>query len=156
MRVLVVAVGTRMPQWVVDAFEDYRARMPRELKMELVEVKAEKRTSGVTPQRAMDLESQRIRAVLPRGCRTIALDERGRLLDSEQFAAELDRWRHDGADIAFVIGGADGLAAELKNSATLQLSLSKMTLPHALARVMLAEQIYRAHTILSSHPYHRA
>jgi len=156
MRVLVLAVGSRMPQWVVDAFEDYRVRMPRELKMELVEVRAEKRAGGVTAERAMELESQRIRAVLPKGCRTVAMDERGRSLTSEQFAAEFDRWRNEGDDVAFVIGGADGLAAELKSSAAMLLSLSKMTLPHALARVMLAEQIYRAHTILSGHPYHRA
>jgi 23S rRNA (pseudouridine1915-N3)-methyltransferase len=84
------------------------------------------------------------------------MDERGRSLSSEQFAVELDRWRSEGGEVAFVIGGADGLAAELKSSAAMLLSLSKMTLPHALARVMLAEQIYRAHTILSGHPYHRA
>lgn len=153
---MVVAVGTRMPQWVVDGFEDYRARMPRELRMELIEVRAEKRAGGLAPERAMALESQRIRAAVPKGCRVVAMDERGRSLTSEQFAAELGRWRSEGDDVAFVIGGADGLAAELKSSAALLLSLSKMTLPHALARVMLAEQIYRAHTILSGHPYHRA
>ena len=156
MRALVVAVGTRMPQWVVDAFEDYRARMPREFRVDLVEVRAEKRTGAVTAERAMALECQRIRAVLPRGCRVVALDERGRDLSSEQFAVEFDRWRGDGDDVAFLIGGADGLAPELKSSAAMLLSLSRMTLPHGMARVMLAEQIYRAHTILSGHPYHRA
>lgn len=156
MRALVVAVGTRMPQWVVDAFEDYRARMPRDLKVELVEIKAEKRTGASTRERAMDLESQRIRSVVPRGCRMVALDECGRSLGSEEFAARFARWRDEGEDVAFVIGGADGLAPELKSAATMLLSLSKMTLPHGLARVMLAEQIYRAHTILSGHPYHRA
>jgi 23S rRNA (pseudouridine1915-N3)-methyltransferase len=155
MRALVVAVGTRMPQWVVDAFEDYRARMPREFKVDLVEVKAERRTGALTAERAMALEWQRIRAVLPRGCRVVALDERGRALTSEQFALEFDRWRGEG-DVAFLIGGADGLAPELKSSAAMLLSLSRMTLPHGMARVMLAEQIYRAHTILSGHPYHRA
>jgi 23S rRNA (pseudouridine1915-N3)-methyltransferase len=155
MRALVVAVGTRMPQWVVEAFDDYRARMPREFRMELVEVKAEKRTGALTAERAMALECQRIRAALARGCRVVALDERGRSLSSEQFAAELDRWRGDGDDVAFLIGGADGLAPELKSSAAMLLSLSRMTLPHGLARVMLAEQIYRAHTILTGHPYHR-
>jgi 23S rRNA (pseudouridine1915-N3)-methyltransferase len=156
MRVLVVAVGTRMPQWVADGFEDYRARMPRELRMELLEIRAEKRSAALSPERAMALECQRIRAALPRGCRIVALDERGRSLGSAQFAAELECWRRDGADVGFVIGGADGLDPELKAAAAMQLSLSKMTLPHALARVLLAEQIYRAHTILSGHPYHRA
>lgn len=156
MQVLVVAVGTRMPQWVGDAFEDYRARMPRDLKMELVEIRAEKRIGGITAERAMDLECQRIRAALPKGCRIVAMDEHGRSLGSAQFAAQVDRWRSEGADVAFLIGGADGLAADLKSSASMLLALSKMTLPHALARVMLAEQLYRAHTILSGHPYHRA
>lgn len=156
MRVLVVAVGTRMPQWVTDAFEDYCARMPRDSRMALVEVRAEKRTGGLSAERAMALECQRIRAALPRGCRTVALDEQGRSLSSEQFAAAFDRWRGEGSEIAFLIGGADGLAPELKSSAAMLLSLSKMTLPHALARVVLAEQVYRAHSILSGHPYHRA
>lgn len=156
MRALVVAVGTRMPQWVVDAFEDYRSRMPREFKVDLVEVKAEKRTGSLTAERAMALECQRIRAALPRGCRIVALDERGRTLTSEQFAAELERLRSEGDDIAFLIGGADGLAPELKSTAAMLLSLSRMTLPHGMARVLLAEQLYRAHTISSGHPYHRA
>lgn len=145
-----------MPQWVTAAFEDYRARMPRELNMELIEVRAEKRVGGMTAERAMALEGQRIRAAMPKGCRMVAMDEYGRSLSSEQLALELDRWRSMGDDIAFIIGGADGLAAEIKSSAAMRLSLSKMTLPHALARVMLAEQLYRAHTILSGHPYHRA
>lgn len=145
-----------MPQWVAAAFEDYRARMPRELNMELIEVRAEKRVGGMTAERAMALECQRIRAALPKGCRVVAMDERGRSLTSEQFATEIERWRGLGDEVGFVIGGADGLAVELKSSAAMLLSLSKMTLPHALARVMLAEQLYRAHTILSGHPYHRA
>lgn len=156
MRALVVAVGTRMPQWVVDAFEDYRARMPREFRVELVEVKAEKRTGALTAERAMALECHRIRGALPRGCRVVALDEHGTALTSEQFAAAVDRWRSEGDDVAFLIGGADGLAPELKSSAAMLLSLSRMTLPHGMARVMLAEQLYRAHTISSGHPYHRA
>lgn len=156
MRLLVVAVGTRMPPWVEDAFEDYRARMPRELRMELVEVKAEKRAGGVPAERAMAAEAERIRAALPKGCRIVAMDERGRSLTSEAFAAEFERWRREGDDVAFVIGGADGLDPALRSQAAMQLSLSMMTLPHALARVVLAEQLYRAHTILGGHPYHRA
>lgn len=156
MRVLVLAVGTRMPQWVADGFEDYRVRMPRETRMELVEIKAEKRSSGMTSARAVDAECQRIRAALPKACLLVALDERGRNLSSEQFAAEFGQWRREGRDVAFVIGGADGLAPDLKAQSAMLLALSKMTLPHGLARVALAEQLYRAHTILSGHPYHRA
>ena len=156
MRIVVVAVGTRMPPWVVAGFEDYGARMPREMRLELIEIRAEKRSSGASVERILECERDRIRAALPKGCCTVALDEQGRTLTSSELAAALERWRRDGRDVAFVIGGADGLSREIKSAADMLLSLSAMTLPHALARVVLAEQLYRAHTILSGHPYHRA
>jgi 23S rRNA (pseudouridine1915-N3)-methyltransferase len=155
MRLLVVAVGTRMPQWVDAGFEDYRIRMPREVRVELIEVRPERRVPGVSAERALAGERERIRAALPRGCFTVALDERGRALTSSQFAAQLAKWRQGGCDVAFVVGGADGLAPGIKAEADMLLSLSNMTLPHGLARVLLAEQLYRAHSILSGHPYHR-
>jgi 23S rRNA (pseudouridine1915-N3)-methyltransferase len=155
MRVLVVAVGVRMPQWVAAGFDEYCARMPREARIELIEIKPEKRSAGMTAQRALERESERIQAAVPGTCLRIILDERGRALASSEFAQALARWRASGRDIAFLIGGADGLSAAIKASAEATLSLSAMTLPHALARVVLAEQLYRAHTILSGHPYHR-
>ena len=156
MRILVLAVGNRMPAWVSAAFLDYSARMPREMRIELVEIRPEKRTAGTSAERALGSERERIRAALPKNCCVVALDERGRALTSAELAAALDKWRQSGRDLAFVIGGADGLAAEIKSQADMLLSLSSMTLPHGLARVTLAEQLYRAHTILSGHPYHRA
>ena len=145
-----------MPDWVTAGFDEYCARMPREARVELVEVKAEKRSAAMSAQRALERESDRILAALPAACLPLALDEHGRALDSGQFARELAKWRAAGRDLAFVIGGADGLPAAIKAKAAMMLSLSPLTLPHGLARVVLAEQLYRAHTILSGHPYHRA
>ena len=156
MRLLVVAVGTRMPSWVAAGFDDYCSRMPREARVELIEIRPEKRAVGLSVERILSAERERIRAALPKGSRTVVLDERGRALTSSELAAAFGKWRHEGRDLAFIIGGADGLAADLKTQADMLLSLSSMTLPHGLARVALAEQLYRAHTILSGHPYHRA
>jgi len=156
MRTLVVAVGTRMPPWVESGFEQYAQRMPREARFELVEIKPERRSAAVSVERAMVRESERIEAALPAACTRIVLDERGTMLDSIRFARELERWRAAGRDLAFLIGGADGLSAGVKAAAHATISLSPMTLPHGLARVLLAEQLYRAHTISTAHPYHRA
>ncbi len=156
MRILVVAVGSRMPQWVDAGFDEYRVRMPRDNRVELIEIKPERRAASVSPERAIDRESERIEAALPAACLRIVLDERGRTYDSVRFAHEFARWRDAGKDLAFLIGGADGLSAAIKATARTTLSLSPMTLPHGLARVLLAEQLYRAHTILTAHPYHRA
>ena len=156
MRILVVAVGIRMPSWVAAGFDDYCARMPRDARIELKEVKPEKRSTGMPVERALERESERIAQALPQGCLRLALDERGRSFDSAGFARQLAEWRESGRDLAFLIGGADGLSAALKESAAMLLSLSRLTLPHGLARVVLAEQLYRAHTILAAHPYHRA
>jgi 23S rRNA (pseudouridine1915-N3)-methyltransferase len=156
MRILVVAIGTRMPEWVAAGFDDYAARMPRELRVELIEVRPEKRSAATSPERVQERERERIEAALPSACVRIALDERGRMLDSTRFAQQLAQWRMEARDLAFLIGGADGLSATAKAGASMLLSLSPLTLPHGLARVVLVEQIYRAHTILRGHPYHRA
>lgn len=156
MRILVVAVGMRMPQWVAAGFDDYAGRMPRDARIELVEVRPEKRSATMPARRILERESERIEGALPPGCLRLALDEHGRSFDSAGFARQLAAWRSTGRDIAFLIGGADGLSEALKASAAMVLSLSPLTLPHALARVVLAEQLYRAHTILIGHPYHRA
>jgi 23S rRNA (pseudouridine1915-N3)-methyltransferase len=156
MRLLVVAVGIRMPHWVAAGFDDYRARMPRDARIELVEVKPEKRSAGMPVTRILERESERIEQALPPGCLRLVLDEHGRSYDSAGFARQFARWRGSGRDLAFLLGGADGLSAALKSSAAMLLSLSPLTLPHGLARVVLAEQLYRAHTLLVGHPYHRA
>lgn len=156
MRQLVVAVGTRMPAWVVAGFEQYAARLPRERRIELIEIKPEPRGAGRAPAQVLERERVRIEAALPNGCVRIILDQRGRQADSAELSRQWADWQARGRDLAFVIGGADGLAEPLKAGADARLALSRLTLPHGLVRVLLAEQLYRAYTICSGHPYHRA
>ena len=157
MRLLLVAVGLRQPAWADTAYEDYAKRFPPELRLELKAVKAETRGSK-TAEQLMAAEAQRIEAALQsvgRGMRRVILDERGDRLTSLQLAARLKVWMGDGRDVALLIGGPDGLAAPLKASADETLRLSDLTLPHAFARVLLAEGLYRAWTVMTGHPYHR-
>jgi 23S rRNA (pseudouridine1915-N3)-methyltransferase len=158
MKITVVAVGQRQPAWAQAAVDDYLSRFPADFKVELKEVKAEPRSGkGREPaQRLMAAEAARIRAALPTDGRLVALDERGADWTTEKLATTLGRWRDDGVHPVFIIGGPDGLDGDLKNACHAQLRLSSMTLPHALARVLLAEQLYRAWSMLANHPYHRA
>lgn len=144
-----------MPAWVDAGFEDYARRMPRDWPLELREVKAEPRTTGKTPAVMMRAEAQRLRAILPPGARRIVLDEHGADLTTQQLTSSLQRWSGEGEDIAFVIGGPDGLDADFKGEARDRLRLSSLTLPHALVRVILAEALYRAASLARGHPYHR-
>ena len=157
MKITVIAVGQRPPEWAARAVKDYLDRLPSDFKVDICEIKTESR-SGRTPlpARAMAAEAQRIRAALPPGALVIALDERGEDWATDKFAAALQRWRDAAESIAFVIGGPDGLDPSITTSARVRLRLSSLTLPHALVRVLLAEQIYRAWSILARHPYHRA
>lgn len=155
MKLLAVAVGTRLPAWADAAFAEFAQRMPRELPLELKEIKAEPRSGGKPVEALLAAEAGRIRAALPARCRLVALDERGADLATPQLAARLRQWMETGDDVALVIGGPDGLAPDLKSAATETLRLSSLTLPHALARVVLAEALYRAASVLKNHPYHR-
>ena len=155
MKLLIVAVGHRMPAWVQAGFDEFARRMPRELPLQLVEVKAEPRTTGKTSAAMMAAEAARIEAVLPPRCRRLILDERGEDLTSKALARRLERWQEGGDDVAIIVGGPDGLDPALKASAHETLRLSSLTLPHALVRVMLAEAVYRAWSVLKNHPYHR-
>jgi 23S rRNA (pseudouridine1915-N3)-methyltransferase len=157
MKFHVVAVGHRMPAWIGAGFEEYARRMPRDARLALTEIKPESRGSGPAPavERILQAEHKRILGALPAGCYKVVLDERGKAFPTRQLAANIARWREAGRDIAFIIGGADGTAAALKREADLLWSLSPLTLPHALVRVVLAEQLYRAMSILNNHPYHR-
>jgi len=155
LRLLVVAVGTRMPRWVDDAFAEYAKRMPRTSPLELVEVRPESRAEGKPAAKMLALEAERIAAAVPSRAKTVALDERGREFTTAQLARWLERRIDEGIDTAFLIGGSDGLARTLKDKAEAVMRLSAMTLPHGLARVLLAEQLYRAASILHNHPYHR-
>lgn len=155
MKLIVAAVGTRMPAWVDAAFAEYAKRMPRELAVQLAEVKAEPRTAGKPAAAMLAAEAGRLAAALPARCRRVALDERGVEVGTRTLAWKLEKWEADGDDVAFLIGGPDGLDAKLKNNAHETMRLSALTLPHGLARVVLAEALYRAASLLRGHPYHR-
>ncbi len=154
MKLLVVAVGQRQPDWADAAWADFAKRFPPEMRLELKALKAEPR-AGKTAAQCMAAEAQRIEAAVPRGARRVLLDERGSRLTSAQLAERLTFWRGDGRDVALLVGGPDGIAPELKASADESLRLSDLTLPHALARVLLAEALYRAWSLHQGHPYHR-
>jgi 23S rRNA (pseudouridine1915-N3)-methyltransferase len=154
MKVRIVALGHRMPGWVASGFDDYAKRLPREWALDLVELKPEPRDRGRNVAQMLAAEASRIAAACA-GFRSVALDERGAAWSTRELAAHLRRWQDAGHDIAFIIGSADGLHADIKSHAAAVVALSTMTLPHGLVRVMLAEQIYRACTLLAGHPYHR-
>lgn len=158
MKLRALAVGNRMPVWVNAGFEAYAKRMPREMPLTLTEIKPEPRhgeTSVAAVNKWIQLEYKRITIALPAGAMRIVLDERGKGFASMELARRMTSWRESGQDVAFVIGGADGTAAALKQEADLLWSLSPLTLPHGLVRIVLAEQLYRAASILNGHPYHR-
>ena len=154
MKLLLVAVGHRPPAWADTAYADFAKRFPPELRLELKAVKAEPR-SAKTAAQLMAAEAQRIEAALPRGVRRVVLDEHGDRLTTLQLSARMKAWMHDGRDAALIVGGPDGLDASLKASADETLRLSDLTLPHAFVRVLLAEALYRAWTVMTNHPYHR-
>jgi 23S rRNA (pseudouridine1915-N3)-methyltransferase len=158
MRLLIVAVGHRAPAWIDAGFAEYARRMPKEARFELVAIKPEPRGSDserpAGAKRILDAEAKRIAAALPARCFTVVLDQRGRSCTTEALASRLAGWQSRG-DVAFVIGGADGLAETIVQAADFRWSLSELTLPHALVRVVLAEQLYRAVSIRKGLPYHR-
>ena len=155
MKLWVVAVGQRVPDWAQTAWDDYAKRFPSaELKVELKAVKTEPRGSK-TLDTLYAAERERIEAAIPRGCRIVALDERGTNLSTVALAAKLKHWQLDADDVALVIGGPDGLCPEFKKQAHERIRLSDLTLPHAMVRVLLVEQLYRAWSINANHPYHR-
>ena len=145
-----------MPKWVEAGFDEYARRMPHEATIELMEIKPEKRGEGKKIEQLLVAEAARILAALPSKCRIVAMDERGRQWTTAKLADSITGWMRNGGDTAFLVGGADGLDANIKNSADEVLALSAMTLPHGLARILLAEQLYRAVSLINRHPYHRA
>ncbi|MDR2678290.1 MAG: 23S rRNA (pseudouridine(1915)-N(3))-methyltransferase RlmH [Zoogloeaceae bacterium] len=158
MKLTILAVGHRQPDWVRAGCAEYVKRMPRELATEILELKPDPRNTGRSAEQIMRAEGERLQAALTqlRDIRTIALDEKGSDLTTQAFARWLEAWMQEGRDVAFLIGGADGLAPELKAAADARLRLSSLTLPHGLARLLLCEQLYRAASLLKNHPYHRA
>lgn len=155
MQLLLLAVGQRLPGWADEATADFAKRFPPDLPFTLKTVKAEPRTTGKTAAQMMAAEAQRLQEATPKGARRVVLDERGERLGSLQLAQRLEQWKHDGRDVVLYMGGPDGLDPQLRQSADERLRLSDLTLPHALARVLLVEGLYRAWSITAGHPYHR-
>ncbi len=155
MRVRVIAVGTRMPAWVRSACEDYLRRLDAHLNVSIVEIEPGARPAGGMVDKAIATETKRLLTVLRPGEHVVALDERGTQFSTRELATWLGSRKQAGADLALLIGGPDGFAPEVLARSDARWSLSKLTLPHALARVVLAEQLYRAQSILANHPYHR-
>lgn len=154
MKLLIVAVGQRVPDWAQTAYDDYAKRFPPELRVELKTVKTEPRGSK-TLETLLAAERERIQAALPRGCRIVALDERGTSLTTLALAQQLAQWQLASDDVALVIGGPDGLDPAFRAAAHQRIRLSDLTLPHAMVRVLLIEQLYRAWSVNANHPYHR-
>lgn len=155
MHIRLLAVGDRQPPWVDDAVAVYSARMPREWKFRLDVIPTVRRSKNDKSRQAMETEGKLILDRLDAGEQVILLDERGKQLGSRDLAAKLTDWQHDGRDLCFIIGGPDGVSADVRRRADFTWSLSQLTLPHGLARVLLAEQLYRGHALQTGHPYHR-
>lgn len=155
MLIRVIAVGTRMPRWVDEVSADYSGRLRPDVAVEWKIVKAEPRLASGNPSVWMAREAERIRQMLPPQAHQVVLDEHGRDLNTRDLATRLQGWRDSGKPLAILIGGADGLDGSLKTQADEQIRLSSLTLPHPLVRVLLAEQLFRAWSMLTNHPYHR-
>ncbi len=155
MRIHLIAVGTRMPEWVNMGYGEFAGRLPPECRLQLTEIPLPKRAKGHDTARCVEQEGERMLAAIPKGCRVWALDVAGKECSTEQLAKELAQWMQDGRDVALLVGGPDGLAGSCLQRAERRWSLSQLTLPHMLVRIVAAEQIYRAWTLLQGHPYHR-
>lgn len=154
MKIRIIAVGHKMPAWVEQGCNEYLKRMPREMSVELLELKPDKRAAGKGGEQVRESEAQRILEAAGRDY-LVALDEHGQEPTTLQLAQRIQAWQADGRDIALAIGGADGLHASVGQAAQWQWSLSRLTLPHGMVRVLLAEQLYRAWSVINNHPYHR-
>lgn len=156
MRILLLAVGQKMPTWIEQGYQEYAQRMPAEARLELKEIAPGKRGKNADIKRIVEDEGQRLIAAIPRSAHIVVLDVEGRAYSTEQLAQRMDDWMHSGQDICLLVGGPEGLSAECRALAHEKWSLSPLTFPHPLVRVILAEQLYRAWSVLRNHPYHRA
>ncbi len=156
MRINIIAVGKKMPEWVTNAYQEFLDRFPRDYKLNLIEISPAKRSHSKKISQLLEEEGLQITKTIPAKSKTIALDVKGELWTTEQFAQNLRSIADEGLLINFLIGGPDGLSETCLKEAHIKLSLSRFTFPHPLVRVILIEQLYRAHSILSHHPYHRA
>ncbi|MDH5858906.1 23S rRNA (pseudouridine(1915)-N(3))-methyltransferase RlmH [Lampropedia aestuarii] len=154
-KLIIAAVGQKVPAWAQEGYDDYAKRFPADMRLELRAVKTEPRTGGKTAEQMMAAEAQRLQAQFPPQAHIVVLDERGQQGTTLQLSQRLKGWRDLGRDVVFVIGGPDGLLPALRESGHERMRLSDLTLPHAMVRVLLAEQLYRAWSLLNNHPYHR-
>ncbi|MDQ2076282.1 23S rRNA (pseudouridine(1915)-N(3))-methyltransferase RlmH [Marinimicrobium sp. ABcell2] len=155
MRVRLIALGTKMPAWVETGYADYAKRLPRDWAIELVELPLAARGKSTSPAMVMEKEADAMLAAIGKGDRVIALEVAGRPWSTEQLAEQLSHWRMSGSNYSLLIGGPDGLAPRCRAAADIQWSLSPLTLPHPLVRIVVIEQLYRAYSILNNHPYHK-
>jgi 23S rRNA (pseudouridine1915-N3)-methyltransferase len=155
MRINLIAVGTRMPTWVVDAYQDYASRLHRECVLKLTEISPGKRHKGADLNRLRREEGQKMLAAIPASCHVVALDVAGKAWSTEELSRQLAGWLQSGQDLALLVGGPEGLSEDCYRRAAQRWSLSPLTLPHPMVRVIIAEQIFRAWSILNNHPYHR-
>ena len=156
MRIHIISIGNKMPDWVNKGFNEYAKRMPTECQLNLIELPPAQRSKTTDLKRAIQDEGQRMLKAVPKNSQIVALDVTGKAHSTESLATQLENWLSSGTDIALLIGGADGLAAECLAAASSKWSLSKLTFPHPLVRVILSEQLYRAWSLMRNHPYHRA
>ena len=155
MRVKLIAVGTKMPKWVVEGYDEYAKRLPKDFSLELVELPMSQRGKNTDIAKAIQKEGDAMLAAIPSGDKVIALEVLGKTWSTEQLAEQAAQWRMDGHNISLLVGGPDGLDPRCTARADQAWSLSKLTLPHPMVRILLAEQIYRAWTLMNNHPYHR-
>lgn len=155
MQIHLIAVGNRMPTWVAQGYEEFARRMPPECRLNLIEISPVKRTKAADIKRLVRQEGERMLEAVPKNVMLVALDVTGRQWHTEELAQQLDGWMHEGRDIALLIGGPEGLAPACRERADRSWSLSALTFPHPLVRIIVAEQLYRATTILKHHPYHK-
>ena len=155
MRIRIIAVGTKMPDWVEQGYAEYAKRMPRDCLVEMVELPLAQRSKNSDIAKAMEKEGEAMQAVIGKGEQVIALDVKGKPWSTEQLAENLAAWKMSGSNFCLLIGGPDGLAPECLALASAKWSLSPLTLPHPLVRILVIEQLYRACTILQNHPYHK-
>ena len=156
MDINLIAAGTRMPSWVNEGYQEYARRLPRECRLKLTEIPLGQRARSTPVERAVNEEGKRVLAATAPSQRVIAMDVRGRCWSTDQLAEALASWMQDGRDVCLLVGGPDGLSSACLERAEQRWSLSALTLPHPLVRVLLAEQLYRAWTVISNHPYHRS
>jgi 23S rRNA (pseudouridine1915-N3)-methyltransferase len=155
MRITILSISSKQPGWLTEGVEEFAKRLAGKVRLELIELKAESRSGGRSIEKILETEAERVRSRLPKPCLCLALDERGAQKSTRDFANAMDGWKQNGTHAAFVIGGPDGLEPGFKKSADQLWALSRLTLPHGLARLVLVEQIYRASSLLDGHPYHR-